>query len=406
MLILLSINGVNMATIPQTAQELLLTFATKASSIFLDYDNTIIQRRKKDGSNIDSKYVCQFTIELLTRQAGGLRGTADRLAETLEVDATLTYAASSICEARKKFSSKLFLDLNQALLDELSFQTNFWQGRRLFAVDGSKIVLPKLLEKSGFKPEKKESHYPMGLLSCLYEVETQLIHDISLNNHGNERKAAIAHFHKLSADDIVIYDRGYFAFNLLAAHRQNKHDFVMRFSEKTGVKELEEFIRENADQESAQSTVRISPASAQSKKKLAKDFPSEDKEFLVRLIKYVYDGKPYYLITSLLNMKIYPKSCFSDLYHSRWGVEEAYKQLKVYLLKKEFHGNCHTTVRQEIYASVLVANMSRTLALFIEKEKSASKKKFSYSTRERDFRMAGKQIIRLFNNHSMCHFIV
>ena len=393
-----------MAVSLKNTPELLLNFSTKAEKIFSAYNTSIIQRLKKDSNNIDSKYICQFTIELLTRQAGGLRGAADRLAEVLETDSTLTYSASAICKARKKFPPQLFLDINQSLIDEVFSQKNLFKKRRLFAIDGSKIVLPKQLEKSNFKTEKKESHYPMGRLSRLYEIETQLIHDVSLNSHCDERKAAIGHFHRLCADDILIYDRGYFSFHLLAAHRKHQLDFVMRFSEKTGVKEFENFIQESADRNTSELQVKISPVGTKSIKKIAADYPSENQEFSVRLIKYTYEDKSYYMVTSLLRDKDCPTTNFPDLYHSRWGVEEAYKQLKVYLLRKEFHGACYTTVRQEIYAAALVVNMSRILALSIEKTRMVGKKKPYCSTGDKNLKMAGQQVICLLSNNKLRHF--
>lgn len=390
-----------MNAVLKSAQELFLDFSAKASNVFSFYDSNVIQRRKKNSSNIGARYICQFTIELLNRQAGGYRGTADRLAELLGKDVLLSYSASSICEARKKFPSQIFLDLNKILLDKTSsLQEGLWFGRRLFAIDGSKIVLPKNLEKSGFKAERKESHYPMGRLSCLYQVGTQFIHDISLQSHCNERRSALDHFDKLASGDITVYDRGYFSFNLLAAHRAAHHDFVMRFSESTGISAFEDFIQKNKTQDSADKIVKISPVGANTKKKIARDFPSENQEFSVRLIKYTHAGKPYYLVTSIDDKKVYPRKVFADLYHSRWGVEEAYKQLKVFLLKKEFHSNCYQTVCQEIYASVLVINMSRALTFLIEIEKSAPKKK-SEDAATQDFEVASKQVIRLLSNENL-----
>jgi hypothetical protein len=392
-----------MGSVLQSAQKLFANFAAEASLVFSSYDSNIIQRKKKNSSNIGAKYVCQFTIELLTRQTGGFRGTADRLAEALGQNANLTYSASSICEARKKFPAQLFLDLNEALLNQISSKESR-SGRRLFAIDGSKIVLPKQLEKAGFKTERKESHYPMGRLSCLYDVQSQLIHDVSLNNHCDERKAALAHFKSLKPGDITIYDRGYFCFFLLAAHRKASHDYIMRFSKSTGIKELEEFIVDNQSKKSTERTVTILPTGPNSKRRLAKEFPSESQEFSVRLIKYTYDSKPFYLLTSLQNRKEFPRKDFADLYHSRWGVEEAYKQIKVFLLRKEFHSSCYQTVCHEVFAAVLVTNMSRVLTLAVENEKKELKKnskssiEFGKERSSQETKLASKQIVRLFDD--------
>ena len=129
-----------MAVILRKTKDLLLRFAKKSVAIFSSYNSSVIIRRKKNSSNIDSRYLCQFTIELLTRQAGGFRGAADRLSEVLGSDSKINYSASSICEARKKFPADLFLELNKALIEEIPPQNGFWQGKRLFAIDGSKLI--------------------------------------------------------------------------------------------------------------------------------------------------------------------------------------------------------------------------------------------------------------------------
>jgi len=51
---------------------------------------------------------------------------------------------SSYCEARKKFSSSAFVELNQLLTHEFYQNIDYrqWRGHRLLAVDSSIIKLP------------------------------------------------------------------------------------------------------------------------------------------------------------------------------------------------------------------------------------------------------------------------
>jgi hypothetical protein len=373
--------------------------AASANDIFLRYDDAVIVRRKKVIPNIDSRYICQFTIQQLSRTHGGLRASADALAESFETNAPRAYAASSITEARKKFPAEIFLDINQALVGSFSGNGRLPQfgNRRVMVADASKVVLPRALLRQGFQLENKKSHYPTGLVSTLYEVGTQFIHDISLNAHLDERKAAVKHFDHLSPGDIVVYDRGYFSYKLLLQHRRHGSDLVIRYHEALSIREITELIKKFENTASADEIVTIGPKSPHLIKKLAAEFTGEELKFQVRFIKYTYGETSYYLLTTLTDRKRFPASVFPDLYHSRWGIEEIYKQVKVFILNKEFHGKCPKTIRQELYAAALLANFSRVLTMAAEAQRNegTKKKKNNKPTRK----MAIKQILRCLSQH-------
>ena len=92
-------------------------------------------------------------------------------------------APSSLCEARKKLHESVFQCINRKILDTYAQQDAdrfLWMGRRVFAVDGSKINLPRLLQDVGYPLPNEASYYPQGLLSCLYELKSQLPVDFDL----------------------------------------------------------------------------------------------------------------------------------------------------------------------------------------------------------------------------------
>lgn len=357
------------------AQGVFTNFSKISAQVFKKYDEAVIQRRSRVRRNIDAEYICQFTFKLMTKVPGGFGVVAQELSETLNYKDIPSYAASSICEARKKFPADLFLDLNRELLGQVenglgSDELIEGQGsRKIFAVDGSKMFVPRGLKKFGFKTEIKECHYPTARISCLFEVGAGLIHDISLNAHGDERKAALTHFAKIKPEDIVIYDRGYFGFKLIAKHAAHKSDFIMRVGDKVGVKEIDQFIEKNQNKKTADSTVTIQPKCHKVQKKLEKSFPGQTLCFALRIVKYTHENTSYYVLTSLKDQPSFSVQRLSDLYHARWGVEEIYKQIKVFTLGRTFHGICQRTVRQELYASALLLNIGRILALETENEK-------------------------------------
>lgn len=53
---------------------------------------------------------------------------------------------------------------------------SLWLGHRTFAVDGSKLNLPRPLVKSGYRTPSPTSYYPQGLLSCrTYRIPTRCL---------------------------------------------------------------------------------------------------------------------------------------------------------------------------------------------------------------------------------------
>jgi hypothetical protein len=139
-------------------------------------------------------------------------------------------AQSSLCEARQKLPSDFFRILHARIIRR--FERAFgkgprWRGRRVFAVDASRISLPRELIRDGFFLPS-QSHYPHGLVSCLYRLDIHLPYDVELGKENDERAAARAHLAVLKARDVVVYDRGYFSYTLIAEHRACGIDCVCR----------------------------------------------------------------------------------------------------------------------------------------------------------------------------------
>ena len=136
----------------------------------------------------------------------------------LELPRPEPVSAAALCKARAKVRAGVFRRIHRAVLEQAGPQGGLWKGHRLFAVDGSKLNLPRPLLRAGYSPPSPAAHYPQGLLSCLYQLRTRLPFDCELHAHGNERRAALEHLPLLAAADIVVYDRGYCSHQLLRAH--------------------------------------------------------------------------------------------------------------------------------------------------------------------------------------------
>lgn len=122
-------------------------------------------------------------------------------------------AASALCNARKKLDEAVFKTLNTHIITayEKAAPTDDWFGPRVFAVDGSQINLPRPLRHADYRLPSEQSHSPQGLVSGLYELQSQIPSDFDLSPDRSERRMALGHLKILKRDDVVVYDRGYFS---------------------------------------------------------------------------------------------------------------------------------------------------------------------------------------------------
>ncbi|MCP4749538.1 MAG: IS4 family transposase [Proteobacteria bacterium] len=272
-------------------------------------------------------------------------------------------AASAFCEARKKLDEDIFKTINARIIETYTnSETDCdWKGHGVFAVDGSKINLPRQLLSRNYALPSKTSHYPQGLASCLYQLKTKIPYDFGLLSSNDERKPAMNHLKVLNTGDLVIYDWGYFSYLMLYCHIERGIDAVFRIQKNT-YKAIDSFT----DGDETDRIVAIEP-SAQVRAKTSAQRP--DIQFVplrLRLVKYTISGTVYTLGTTLVDTELYRTGDFCDLYHSRWGVEELYKISKVLVGVDDFHGHTERGVKQELFAHFLLVTLNRIFSNRVE----------------------------------------
>ena len=270
-------------------------------------------------------------------------------------------ASSSFCAARKKLDETVFRDINRKIIqtysDEAKNESHQWHGHRIFAVDGSRINLPRGLLNSGYKLMSNDTHYPQGLLSCLYQVKSQIPFDFTLVPHINERACAEQHLQVLEKDDIVVYDRGYYSYLLLHHHFERGIHPVFRLQKNSSAVIDEFFLSPQTD-----ALVSITPASTTRREILAEYPHITIVPIPLRLIKYQIGDETTCLATTLLDQNRYTVQDFIEIYHSRWSIEELYKTGKRMFVIEDFHAQTERGVKQEIFAHFVLVTMNRLFA--------------------------------------------
>ena len=266
----------------------------------------------------------------------------------------------AISKARQGIKPSLFADLFNLSVD--IFYKNYntrklWNSYRIFAIDGSKLELPNsesnftLFGEMFTATSKEKRYFTQALGSMVYDVLDDYIVHASIHPFlSSERAAAISHLQTLEAlciyeNSIVIFDRGYYSESMFRYCVEHGHLCVMRLKE----------------------SLNIAKKCHGDSRFILKGNPADGTNDLeIRVIEITLDdGSKEYLGTNLDDPAIKP-AMFKELYFMRWPIECKYYELKEQLDIESFNGATSTSVMQEFYINMLLANIVSLIKNFVD----------------------------------------
>ena len=343
-----------------------LNFWTEVKNIFKKVSDKFDAEWQKRKRVLNTQLLVAIILKLV--QSKNKQGYSSTLIQFWEVCAEKniklpqvnSVTPSSLCEARQKLSEDIFKELNQELINhwQKNQELPTWNGHRIFAVDGSRVNVPRELISDGYKlyAEERGRYYPQGLMSCLYNLQEKVIYDFSFVTHMNERTCALEHMKKLTSKDIMVFDRGYFSYLLLYKMLEQGVQGIFRLQVQEGGtnSKVLDFWKSHQDD----IIIEYIPSTTMKYDLKKKGFDLDIKPLTVRLIKHKIKDETYVYATTLIG-EAYPKECFAEIYHGRWGIEELYKISKKFIEIENFHSKTARGVKQELYAHLLLINIAR-----------------------------------------------
>lgn len=280
-------------------------------------------------------------------------------------------------QARAKLDPWAFQRLNEVAVNTFYEEAEYyvWNGYRVLAVDGTRLMLPKhstTIEEFGeygFGP-KADSKRSMAIGSMLYDVLNHLTLDAQLAPYsGSERDLLMKHLNKVDEGDLLLLDRGYPCFWLLFLLRAKGIEFCVRLKDDWWLA-VKDFV-DSSDKERV-----VSFKLPKKDRDKLSDFPEMwDSPQSFRLIKVeLKNGDTEILCTSLLDSEKYTWDHFEELYHYRWNEEEAYKLLKSRIELEDFSGKTATAVKQDFHAKIFSMTLCAAFAHPIEEKVRAEYK--------------------------------
>jgi len=275
-------------------------------------------------------------------------------------------SAAAVCKARRSLKSSVFESLNARLItlmaDTLPASTR-WQGLRIMAVDGSVLNLPKTSEMfdafSGQRMAKTQNGLvlPMARFSQLYDVDSGLTwHAIVQSYALSEAAAAAEHLKHAPSKSLILYDRGYPSYFLVARHVLLQRDFCMRV-QRGFSPETDRLFKTDLP-----STIFQLKPNHRAKAMCKKHDMAVDALTLRAVRVLLKTGVVEVLLTSIVDPEHIPDADFGELYALRWRIEGDFRHLKSHIELENWTGKRLDCIAQDVHARVLAKNLCTALA--------------------------------------------
>jgi IS4 transposase len=272
-----------------------------------------------------------------------------------EVD--LIPSSSSYTQARSKLKPEAFNEISNKVVTDFYrlYDYDKWNNKRLVGIDGSLLNLPLTKETKAKYIVKRNKK--VELAQCLASFAYDVLNEITISAkfdvlQGEKEFIINEHIKKINKDDILLMDRAYADYSLMAMLIKEEIDFVVRIKTKSTNKEIYSFLESGKSDD----IVLMKCTKGQNKFVKENELP---KEIKVRLVKIVLDtGEIEVLVTTLFYETIEE---INYLYGKRWGIETYFDRLKSIFELERFSGKSLNSIEQDFFSVIFLTNFESIL---------------------------------------------
>lgn len=307
--------------------------------------------------------------------------------------ATDTPTSSAFVQQRDKISPKAFSTLF-SMINHAFDQDIRYKGYRLMAVDGSHIHVPTNPQDTDSFVKCTESERPHNEfhLNAMFDILQKVYTDAAVQKYRtqNEDKAMIEMIERASYPKaIAICDRGYESYNNMAHLQESDWKYIIRIKEPGGYgiadglqlpestefdlsvnlsitrrknKETKELLTNKNQYRYIPNKVKFDYLST----KFKRTDPAEFFTLNFRIVRIEIKEDTFEMLVTNLSEEEFPKEELKKLYAMRWGIETSFRNLKYIVGMLGFHSRKSESVTQEIYASLIMHNMTQFIAICVK----------------------------------------
>ncbi len=276
---------------------------------------------------------------------------------------------TSYCTSRQEIPEELPLNLMRELAKETRDQAKakwLWKDRVVKLVDGTTVTMPDTTENQSEYPQptsqKPGLGFPMARLVIIFSLAVGVAIEVAIGKYAGklngEASLLRTLLHTILADEILLGDRYYATYWMLASAWMNQYDLVARSHQhrkidfRKGLKlgHLDHLVVYHKPQRTNWMT-----------KEEHEQYP----EFiLVRHLRYQvtqpgFRTRQITIATTLLDAELYTAEDIAELFRRRWQVELDIRSIKTHLRMKHLRCQSPSMARKEIYTHLLAYNLAR-----------------------------------------------
>lgn len=377
-----------MSSFPQAVKSTLLTIVSEMS-----YSPWLFVKNPGADFSRDRKLNFENTLNFLLSMEGD--PLDDELLGFFRQNSLTTPSASALVQQRSKLLPEtfpyLFHQFNSAFLPD-----RLYNGLRLIASDGSDINFTRnpADKDNYYEPCHSAKGYNMLHLNALYDLSSRTYVDalVQTGHSKDEFRAFCDMVERYPSSyapvSLFIADRGYSSYNVFAHIIEKGSFFLIRTKDKgrkgmvnglplPGTKEFDCTVCLNLIRSQAKS-VKSTPGNNRFiGKGISFDYVEygshEIYPISLRIIRFRLSDGSYECIVTNLPADTFPPEEIKKLYHLRWGVETAFRELKYTVGLVNFHCKKAEFIIQEIWARLILYNFCETITTHIVIQKPKTK---------------------------------
>lgn len=293
------------------------------------------------------------------------------------------------CRARAKLPGKVIRHLACEVADgcEQAVPSRWlWHGRHVKLVDGTTVSMPDTAANQEAYPQQAAQEeglgFPVARMVVMLSLATAMVSDMAIGPYRGKETGEPALFRqlldRLDEGDVVLADRCYCSYFMVCVLMELGVDVVVRLHQKR-TSDFRRGKRLGRGDHVVTWTRPQRPTwmDVETYQRMPKTL--DVREIHVKVSQPGFRVESLVAVTTLVDVKKYPKEDLAELYHKRWLVELDIRAVKCTLGMDVLRCKTPEMVRREIWTCLLAYNLIRKSMLEAARRQGLSPRQLSFT---------------------------
>jgi putative transposase len=261
-----------------------------------------------------------------------------------------------------------------------------WKGRHVHLVDGTTVSMPDTAKNQAVYPQpncqREGLGFPIARMVVLLSLATAMVNGMAIGPYAGKETGESALLRqllgRLGQGDVVLADRYYCSYFMIALLQELGIDFVVRLHQRRDA----DFRRGRRLGEGDHVVAWLRPARPEWMDEATYErMPAalEVREVHVRIDQPGFRTDSLVVVTTLTDAGQYTKSDIAELYHQRWLIELDIRAIKITLRMDVLRCKTPDMVHREIWTCLLAYNLIRQTLLEAAFKSERSPRELSFT---------------------------